>query len=122
MIKNKLSEFFPIKDVRLVRKMMRCTVPAQINNNTDRTIYVVFFKILGTSFTITWGRSQKELRKCCFELQDRQREWMRLAPLGLRLRDIVNEKLLNLEKTTKSVKSVLLLIYEWVVGETKINV
>ena len=47
---------------------------------------------------------------------------MRLAPLGLRLRDIVNEKLLNLEKTTKSVKSVLLLIYEWVVGETKLNV
>ena len=45
---------------------------------------------------------------------------MRLAPLGLRLRDIVNEKLL--EKTTKSVKSVLLLIYEWVVGETKLNV
>ena len=45
---------------------------------------------------------------------------MRLAPLGLRLRDIVNEKLL--EKTTKSVKSVLLLIYDWVVGETKLNV
>ena len=45
---------------------------------------------------------------------------MRVAPLGLRLRDIVNEKLL--EKTTKSVKSVLLLIYEWVVGETKLNV
>ena len=47
MIKNKLSEFFPIIDVRLVRKMMRCRVPAQINNNTDRTIYVVFSRFRG---------------------------------------------------------------------------
>ena len=37
---------------------------------------------------------------------------MRLTPLGLCLRFIVNEKPLNLEKTTCSVLSVLLLIYD----------
>ena len=36
---------------------------------------------------------------------------MRVTPLGFCLRVIVNEKLLNLEKTTSSVLSVLLLIY-----------
>ena len=37
---------------------------------------------------------------------------MRVIPLGLCLRTIVNEAPLNLEKTTASVLSVLLLIYE----------
>ena len=36
---------------------------------------------------------------------------MRVTPLGFCLRVIVNEKPLNLEKTTSSVLSVLLLIY-----------
>jgi len=36
---------------------------------------------------------------------------MRLTPLGFFLRVIVNEKLINLEKTTFSILSVLLLIY-----------
>ena len=35
---------------------------------------------------------------------------MRITPLGFRLRVIVNEKLLNIEITTSSVLSVLLLI------------
>ena len=37
---------------------------------------------------------------------------MRVTPLGFCFRVIVNEKLLNLEKTTSSVRYVLLLIYE----------
>ena len=41
----------------------------------------------------------------------RQRERMRVIHLGLCLRDIVNEKPINLEKTTSSVLSVLLLLY-----------
>ena len=36
---------------------------------------------------------------------------MRVTPLGFRLRVIVNENLLNIEITTSSVLSVLLLIY-----------
>ena len=36
---------------------------------------------------------------------------MRVTPLGFCLKVIMNEKLLNLEKTTASVLSVLLLIY-----------
>ena len=41
----------------------------------------------------------------------RQKESMRVTPLGFCLRVIVNEKPLNLVKTTSSVLSVLLLIY-----------
>ena len=41
----------------------------------------------------------------------RQRESMRVTPLDFCLRIIVNEKPINLEKTTSSVLSVLLLIY-----------
>ena len=41
-----------------------------------------------------------------------ERESMRVTPLGFCLRVIVNEKLLNLEKTTSSVLSVLLLVYD----------
>ena len=40
-----------------------------------------------------------------------ERESMRVTHLGFCLRVIVNEKPLNLEKTTSSVLSVLLLIY-----------
>ena len=39
---------------------------------------------------------------------------MRVTPLGRCLRVIVNEKRLNLEKTTSSVLSVLLLIYGFI--------
>ena len=41
-----------------------------------------------------------------------ERESMRVTPLGFCLRVIVNEKLLNLEKTTSSVLSVLFLVYD----------
>ena len=41
----------------------------------------------------------------------RERESMRVTPLGFCLRVIVNEKHLNNKKTTSSVLSVLLLIY-----------
>ena len=41
----------------------------------------------------------------------RQKESMRVTPLGFCLRVIVNEKPLNLEKTTSSDLSVLILIY-----------
>ena len=51
-------------------------------------------------------------------LQDRERESMRVTPLGFCLRVIVNEKPLNLEKTTSSVLSVLLLIYVPATGKT----
>ena len=42
----------------------------------------------------------------------RQRGSMRVTPLGFRLRVVVHEKPQNLEKTTSSVLSVLLLIYD----------
>ena len=45
----------------------------------------------------------------CFVIQ----RSMRVIPLDFCLRVIVNEKSLNLEKTTSSVLSVLLLIYGW---------
>ena len=40
---------------------------------------------------------------------------MRVTPLGLYLRVIVNEKPLNFEKTLISVLSVLLLIYDFII-------
>ena len=61
-------------------------------------------------FTITlW---QKEFPAGSIELQDRERESMCIIPLGLCLRGIVNEKPLNLKKTTSGVLSVLKLIYD----------
>ena len=43
----------------------------------------------------------------CLVIQQRMRE----TPLGFYLRVIVNEQILNLKKTTSSVLSVLLLLY-----------
>ena len=66
-----------------------------MNYNTDRTQYVVFSRIR----EFRAGRvEQRESMHC-----------LRGTPLGLCLRVIVNEKLLNFEKTTYSVPSVLLL-------------
>ena len=42
---------------------------------------------------------------------ERERERMRVTPLGLCLRVIVNEKSLNLEKTTLSFLSLLIFIF-----------
>jgi len=54
-----------------------------MNKNTDRTLDVVFSRFRGFSFTITLRQKRKVV--------------------------IVNEKLLNLEKTRSSVRSVLLI-------------
>ena len=48
---------------------------------------------------------------CILRCITRQRERMRVTPLGFCLRVSANEKPLDLEKTTSSVLSVLLLIY-----------
>ena len=56
----------------------------------------------------------KVLPACRIELQDREtRKSMHVIPLGFCLWVIVNKKPLHLEKTTSSVLSVLLLIYEY---------
>ena len=64
---------------------------------------------MGVLFTITLRqltlRSSKKLRGFSFCLG------MRVTPLGFCLRVKVNEKPLNLKKTTSNVRSVLLLIY-----------
>ena len=60
------------------------------------------------------GRGPKELRACRVELQDIEEpvlRGMRVTPLGFCLSVIVNEKPLDLERTTPSVLSVLFLIY-----------
>ena len=82
------------------------------NNNTDRTLDVVFSRFRGFSFTITLRQKHKRvprrqrmlslclvIQSCCAEL------------LWASVSRIVNEKPLNLEKTTSSGLSVLLLIY-----------
>ena len=81
----------------------------KMNNNTDRTLDVVFSRFRGFSFTITLRQKPKWVRRrlsFCLVIQ----RGMRVAPLGC-FRIIVNEKLLNLEKTTASVLSALLWIY-----------
>ena len=79
----------------------------QINNKKDRTHDVVFSRFRGFSFTITLRKKPKgvtHMPRCI----TRQRESMCVTPLGFCLRVIVNKK--NLEKTTSSVLSILLLI------------
>jgi len=61
-------------------------------------------------FTITLRQKPKGVTSILRRIK-RQRESMRVIPLGYCLRVIVNKKTLNLEKTTSSVLSVLLLIY-----------
>ena len=67
-------------------------------NNTDRTLDVVFLRFIDVSFTITL--SPKELEQT--------------LSLSCTLTRHALEKILNLEKTTYSVLSVLLLIYAFV--------
>ena len=69
-----------------------------MNNNTDRTLDVIFSKFRGFSFTITLSYAHTALN------DKTEREHVRNS-------FIVNEKPLNIEKTTSSVLSVLLLIY-----------
>ena len=77
-------------------------------NNTDRKIDVVFSRLNGFSFTIILRQKPEGVPRRQRWIT-RQRESMRVTLLGLCLRVIVNEKLLNLEKTTSSVLSVLLI-------------
>ena len=74
---------------------------------TDGTVDVVFSRFMCVSFTITLRQKPKEVTSIlslCLVIQ-------RVTPLDFCLRVIVNEKPLNLEKTTSSVLSVLLLTY-----------
>ena len=57
--------------------------------------------------------AEAQRHACRVELQ--LRESMRITSLGFCLRFIVNEKPLNLEKTTSRVISVLLLIYVYII-------
>ena len=81
---------------------------------TDRTLDIVFSKFGCNSFIITLSqkprevlRSRRKTDSLCLVILRQLRE----TPLGFCLRIIVNEFHPNLEKTTSSVLSVLLLIY-----------
>ena len=64
----------------------------------------------GFSFTIILRQNPKGVKCMHFLCLVIQRS-MHVTPLGFCLGVIVNEKLLNLDKTTSSVLSVVLLIY-----------
>ena len=76
-----------------------------INNNTDRTLDVVFAIFKGILFTITVSQKPEGVTRMQ-RLSTRQTESMRVTPLGFCLRVIMNKKPLNLEKTTANVLSV----------------
>ena len=84
-----------------------------INNNTERTLDVVFSRFRGFLFTISLRQKSKGVTRILSPCLVIQRS-MRATPLGFCLRVIVDEKPLNLEKTTSSVLSVLLLIYGFI--------
>ena len=79
---------------------------------TDRTLNVVFLRFRGFSFTITQRQYPKGVRRSrrrtdslCLVILRR----LRVTPFGFYLKVIVNEKPLNLEKTTVSVLFVILI-------------
>ena len=77
---------------------------------TDKTLDAVFSRFRGFSFTKTlWQKPQGVTRMLflCLLLK----RGMCITPFDFCLRVIVNEKLENLEKTTSTVLSVLLLTY-----------
>ena len=87
-------------------------------NNTDITLDVVFSRFMGFSFRITMRlHGVKRMRSLCPVIQ----RGLRGTPLGFCLIVIVNEKSVNLEKTTPIVLSVILinlwlsyLIFNWI--------
>ena len=103
------------------RKMFKlihiCSLPitnyifnSQINKNKDRTQDVAFSRFRVFSFTITLRQKPKgvtHMLSLCLLIQ----RSITVTPFGFYLRVIVNEKPLNLKKTTSSVLSLLLLIY-----------
>ena len=85
-----------------------CFSTSQINNNTDRTLDVVFLRFR-VFVHKNPDRSPKELRICslslsCHSTQQQARNSIVLLPQGY---FNVNGKPLDLEKTTSSVLSVL---------------
>ena len=80
-------------------------VQSQIDNNTDRTLEVFFLRFKGFSLRITLRQKRKEVtRMLQLCIETRNFFWLLLQLV------IMNEITLNLEKTTISVLSVLLLI------------
>ena len=72
---------------------------------TDNTLDVVFARFRGFSFTITLRQKPKEVMRMLFLCLVIQHS-MCVTSSGVCPRVIVNEKLLDLEKTTTSVLSV----------------
>ena len=90
----------------------------QTNSNSDRTIYVVFPRFRGFSFTIN---SVAEAKRCYAHAPSLCLSIQCVTSLGLSLRVIVNEKPLYLEKTTSSILSVLLSFYVYMNHSTRWN-
>ena len=89
---------------------IKATLRDQFNDNTDRTLDVVFSRFRGFSFTITMRQKPKGVTR--IPCQDREIACL-CPPKGFCLRVIVKENPVHLEKTTSSVLSVLILIYEF---------
>ena len=86
---------------------MSKSIYPQINNNTYRTVDVVFLRFRGFQFTIGLRKKSKGVTR----IRRRILRRMRVTPLGVFPRVIANENPLNLEKTRSSVISLLFLIY-----------
>ena len=103
--------------IRLIQrnKLISFCSESQINNNTDRTLGVVFSRF---RCFFVHNNSEAEAKRSYAhaalnfktKIHPVQRR-MSVTPFGFCLRVIVNKKHLNLEKTTPSVLSVLFLIY-----------
>ena len=64
--------------------------------------------------------AQRSFAYAALNTRQRERESMRAIPLGFGIRVIMYETPLNLEKTTYSVLSVMLFIYDWT-NQTSVN-
>ena len=85
---------------------------------TERTLDVVFSRFISISYTITLrqnpkGVTRSRIRTDSLQNQKTERELvlrrLRVTPLGFCLRVIVNDKHINLKKTTYCVLSVILI-------------
>ena len=76
---------------------------------TDRALDVVFSRFRGLSFTLTLRQKPKGVprKQRRITIQRESMHWLCGTPLCLHLKVIVNEKSINLEKTTSSVLSVI---------------
>ena len=90
---RRLGHFFQFLPRFLADRSLR----AQIDNNTDRRLDVVFSRLRGFSFTIIMRQRPKGVTRMlsiCLVIQRCLHE----TPLGFCLRVVVNEKPLNLEE------------------------